>query len=65
MRVSPSGVPQGSFLGPLLFIIYANYLGSGLTCRWFAYADDFKLYCSYTRDMDNGPNRCLQEDLNK
>ena len=60
-----SGVPQGSVLGPLLFLIYANYLASGLACRWFAYADDFKLYCSYTRDISGGPNLQLQGDLDR
>lgn len=43
-----SGVPQGSVLGPLLFLIYindiANVIGSNLTIKMFA--DDVKLYAS-------------------
>lgn len=39
-----SGVPQGSVLGPLLFLIYINHVASNLSCRYKIFADDLKMY---------------------
>ena len=57
-----SGVPQGSILGPLLFLVFANdlpdYVQSGSTLALFA--DDSKLY----RSLDTpDSNIYLQQDL--
>ena len=57
-----SGIPQGSVLGPLLFVIFINDLPAGLNSSVKMFADDTKVY---TRsDQDKATDR-LQEDLNK
>ena len=38
------GVPQGSVLGPLLFLVYVNFVMDGVVSRWVAFADDFKVW---------------------
>ena len=56
-----SGVPQGSVLGPLLFIIYINDLQSVISgARMFTFADDTKLV-SKISSMDDA--LCLQINL--
>jgi hypothetical protein len=39
-----SGIPQGSVLGPVLFLIFINYLPDAITCAAKLFADNTKLY---------------------
>ena len=54
-----SGVPQGSVLGPLLFIVYTNDLPIRLQSNVFSFADDTNLLQAIT----SFNNPILQNDL--
>ena len=57
-----SGVPQGSVLGPILFLIYINDLDNNITSNVLKFADDTKLVRKVNTD---GDKQHLQNDLDR
>ena len=56
-----SGVPQGSVLGLVVFLLYVNDISSVVNSNLVLYADDIKLYRIIKSEADIAQ---LQEDIN-
>ena len=61
-REVTSGVPQGSVLAPILFLVYINDMPEGVKSYMNLFADDAKLL-RHIKDEEDC--KILQEDLNK
>ena len=55
-----SGVPQGTVLGPLMFLLFVNNMQDDLECSLRLFADDAPLYHTISQDSDT---LTLQRDL--
>ncbi len=55
-----SGIPQGSVLGPILFVLYINDMPSCVEAAAYLFADDTKIYKEIRGHNDRA---CMQKDL--
>ena len=49
LKTITQGVPQGSILGPLLYVLYANDIEQNILSKVTFYADDTVIYASHKK----------------
>ena len=47
-----SGVPQGTIMGPIFFLLFVNDVPNTLNCKVMLFADDAKLYSTINKEQD-------------
>ena len=58
-REVTSGVPQGSVLGPILFLLYVNDIPDTLCSSSYLFADDLKIVKIDINEAENRSRKCF------